>query len=376
MPNSPLVSIVVPAFNASAYLREALESALGQTYRHIEIVVVDDGSQDHTAEIVEEIACHDSRIRLIRQSNAGVAAARNCGIAAARGEFIAPLDADDIWDETKLERQVRRMLEGGLRTGLVYSWWIWIDENRNVLDASPRWQLDGDVLEKLIEINFTGNASVPLYRRECLEEVGGYNTSLRGQGGQGCEDWDLALRVAERYTAASVPAFLVGYRRLSNSMSADLSTMWKSQSLVMQELHRRQPEIPSKAFRRSQGQFALYLAGVCFRSQSYLKALEWGIRAGQPGLALAVLPSLIPVLARRLAGKPDGHDKVRLDTCRFDQAKIFKSIVPYDRIYSHRWQRRGNHPGWKIQMGHTSGVVSFGLRNNSGDGNFRPAPSK
>lgn len=337
----PLVSVIVPAFNASTYIGEALESAIRQTHLNVEILVIDDGSHDDTASIVETVAARDHRVRLLRQSNKGVAAARNCGIEAARGEYVAPLDADDIWDSTKLEKQVRRMQESGPSTGLVYSWWVWIDENRNLLDSSPKWEVEGDVLERLIEINFTGNASVPLYRRKCLEEVGGYDTGLRGQGAQGCEDWELALRVAERHPAAVVPAFLVGYRRRSDSMSAACKTMWKSQSVVMQELRQRQPAIPHDAFRWSRSQFAMYLAGVSYRSGRRLEALKWGLKARKLGLALAVLPSLLPVFAGRLFGRGLGQPTLRLNGAQFDQTRISECMVPYDRIYARRWQRRG-----------------------------------
>ena len=111
---------------------------LGQTYRNTEIVVVDDGSRDGTRAIVEAWVARDPRVRLIAQANRGVAAARNRAVEAARGELIAPLDADDLWDPTKIERQVRRMLEAGDGTGLVYCWWVSIDVTACLLDCSPR----------------------------------------------------------------------------------------------------------------------------------------------------------------------------------------------------------------------------------------------
>src|SRR5439155_4413373 len=106
---TPLVTVVIAAFNAMAHIEETCLSALRQTYRSLEVIVVDDGSTDETSRIVQRLAASDSRVRLIRQQNRGVAAARNAGIAAASGEFIAPLDADDLWDSTKIERQVRRL---------------------------------------------------------------------------------------------------------------------------------------------------------------------------------------------------------------------------------------------------------------------------
>src|SRR5262245_35299311 len=117
-----LVSVIVPSYNASRYIRETLESVLGQTYSSFEVIVVDDGSTDETAAIVGDHSRRDSRIRLVSQSNAGVGAARNRGIAEASGEFIAPLDADDIWYPDKLQKQVASLQRHGTEWGVGYCW--------------------------------------------------------------------------------------------------------------------------------------------------------------------------------------------------------------------------------------------------------------
>ena len=140
----PLVSVILPVYNGESDVEVTLDSALEQTYRNIEVIIIDDGSRDGTRALVEARALRDSRIRVITQLNRGVAAARNRGLADARGEFIAPLDADDVWDPMKLERQVGRMMEAGDNTGLVYCWWVWIDAQGAVLDCSPRWRIEGD----------------------------------------------------------------------------------------------------------------------------------------------------------------------------------------------------------------------------------------
>jgi glycosyltransferase involved in cell wall biosynthesis len=101
----PLVSCIVPVFNGELYLREALDSALQQTYQRLEIIAVDDGSTDRTADILTTYA---DRVRALRQSNAGPAAARNRGLREMRGEFVAFLDADDLWHADKLTRQMGR----------------------------------------------------------------------------------------------------------------------------------------------------------------------------------------------------------------------------------------------------------------------------
>src|SRR5262245_1302656 len=106
----PLVSVVIPAFNAARFICTTLDAVLRQTYRHIEVIVIDDGSTDATTDLVRQYAQRDHRVHLHLQSNRGPSEARNTGIAKSSGEFIAPLDADDIWYPEKLRKQVECML--------------------------------------------------------------------------------------------------------------------------------------------------------------------------------------------------------------------------------------------------------------------------
>jgi glycosyltransferase involved in cell wall biosynthesis len=140
--NQPLVSVIVPVRDGESSIGDTLASAVGQTYQHVEIIVVDDGSRDGTRAVVERWIERDSRVRLICQEHAGVAAARNRALGAARGEFVAPLDADDLWDPTKIDRQVTRMNESGQTTGLVYCWWVRVDAHGTLLDCSPKWHVE------------------------------------------------------------------------------------------------------------------------------------------------------------------------------------------------------------------------------------------
>lgn len=158
--HDPLVSVIIPVYDGAEYVGIALESAMSQTYRNLEILVIDDGSTDGTPAILDLYAARDARIRVLSQANSGVARARNRGIAEAHGDFIAPLDADDLWEPTKIDCQVRRILKSGERTGFVYSWWVWIDRDGALLDRSPRWMMEGSAFELLLQMNFTGNASV------------------------------------------------------------------------------------------------------------------------------------------------------------------------------------------------------------------------
>lgn len=254
----PLVSVIIPAYNAARFLPATLASVLGQTYGNLEVLVVDDGSKDNTVEIIKQFAQGDSRIILIQQENAGVAAARNAGICQAKGEFIAPVDADDIWYPEKLEKQVAKILESPAAVGVVYAWSAMIDEEGQLTGGFFIGNQKGYVLPALIYRFFLGNASVPLIRRSCLETVGLYNQELRARSAQGAEDWDICLRLAEHCQFEVVPEFLIGYRQVSNSMSRSVGTIERSYHLVMDSIRQRHPEIPEILFRWSQASMYFY----------------------------------------------------------------------------------------------------------------------
>jgi glycosyltransferase involved in cell wall biosynthesis len=238
-----LVTVVIPAYNAAATINETLLSVRAQTYQKLEVIVVDDGSSDTTADIVERHARADCRVRLIRQSNAGVAAARNAAIAAGSGDFIAPVDADDLWHAQKIEMQVAAMHRGGLRVGLVYTWFALIDERSLVTMFATPYANAGNVLRSLCEFNMVGSGSNPLMRATAVKQAGGYDTTLVKRNAQGCEDLGLYLAIAEHFEFAVVPEYLTGYRRLPTNMSSDVPQMWRSYRLVVDALRQRRPDL-------------------------------------------------------------------------------------------------------------------------------------
>jgi glycosyltransferase involved in cell wall biosynthesis len=264
----PLVSVIVPAYNAETFIQRTLNSILAQTYTNIEVLVVDDGSYDRTAEIVKSFVQKDNRVQLLQQENGGVASARNLAIEKSGGEYIAPIDADDIWHSRKLEKQVQRILQADSSVGLVYAWSVHIDENDAVI-GTPNFEdyrdfqsIEGTVYPLLACTNFLSNASVPLIRRTCFETIGDYNCKLKANNAQGCEDWDLSLRIAEYYKFRVVPEFLIGYRQVSGSMSRNYRSMAKSYKLVIEDFRKRHPEIPTYIYNFSASNSYLYLIGT------------------------------------------------------------------------------------------------------------------
>jgi glycosyltransferase involved in cell wall biosynthesis len=276
---APLVSVIIPAYNAEHLIERTLMSVLNQTYRHLEVWVVDDGSGDRTPDIVRQFAERDPRVRLLQQANEGVAAARNLGIQNAQGEFIAPIDADDLWHPENLAKQVECAIAGGTNLGVVYSWSVYIDEADVLLGGVRAFAIAGDVFLTLLCHNFIGNASASLIRRCCLETVGGYDSEFRAQSAQGCEDWDLYLRLSEQYAFDVVPEFLVGYRKLRTSMSQDYTAMAKSYCLALQGAKQRQPQLPDRLFHLSKGNFFMYLAYEADRAGDAHNTWVWIGRA-------------------------------------------------------------------------------------------------
>ena len=336
--NQPLVSVIVPVRDGESSIGDTLASSAGQTYQNLEIIVVDDGSQDGTRAVVEDWVRRDARVRLIVQQNAGVAAARNRAIAASRGEFIAPLDADDLWDPHKIERQVRRMIDAGDETGLVYCWWASIDVGGALLDCSPRWRIEGRTAERLLQMNYTGNASVPLYRRRCLEQVQGYDVLLRERA-EGCEDWDVALKVAERWAVAVVPSVLVAYRKHRGSLSGRTEQMKRAHTLVMNHARQRRPDMPSSFIRNSQAVVSLYLAGVAFWSRGYRDAIGLVLSALPSMIALEVLFYVPRLFVKSVLLRSRSSVGIIQPGVAFGEWPMPEPLIPYDRIMERRFKR-------------------------------------
>jgi glycosyltransferase involved in cell wall biosynthesis len=344
-----LVSVIIPAFDAAANIRQTLNSVLAQTYEEIEVIVVDDGSSDATSAIVDKFVARDPRFHLIRQHNAGVGAARNTAIRKARGKYIAPLDADDYWFPGKLEKQVARMEQSSRETGLVYCWSTVIDDQGGLLSSCSH-TVEGRLRRVLILRNVVGNGSAPLLRASALEKVGLYLTRAEFQGGaQGCEDWDLYLRIAEDFAIRVVPEYLIAYRHAGSGMSGSIDAMAASFAVMMGRARERNCDLPSSIFRWSAGNFYSHLVQNSFRWGCYDRCLHYLKKAvcADPALLLttgvyrrsigslqnAVMDSLgkysardLPRLLPRKKGKEPGMDSQKNGKHPFISNRIFENI--------------------------------------------------
>ncbi|NOT62842.1 MAG: glycosyltransferase family 2 protein [Acidobacteria bacterium] len=241
--NEPLVSVIVPTYNRAYCLGATLDSVLQQTYPHVELIVIDDGSTDGTAELIARDYAQDKRVRYVRQANAGVVAARNHGLRLAQGDFVALLDSDDVWHLWKLEAQLavmRARPEVGmvwtdmeavndagekistayLRT--MYSAYRWFSTPEAIFarslrcaDLAPTLQLQlgerrayyGDIFS-LMMLGSLVHTSTVLLRRECREQVGFFRDELAPSG----EDYDFHLRTCRAGKVAYLDASAIIYQ--------------------------------------------------------------------------------------------------------------------------------------------------------------------
>ncbi len=206
---SPLISCIVPVYNGERYLKEALDSILAQTYRPLEIIVADDGSTDGTASVV---ANYGNRVRCLWQPNAGPAAARNRGLSLVQGEFVAFLDADDLWHPGKLERQIARFqARPGLDLCVTYVQNFWIPELQEEAERFRNHRLAKPVPGYV--------AQTLLARRALFESLGQFNTGLMHGD---AKEW--FLRAAEAGAVMEILSDVLVYRRLHrDNFSRDVS---------------------------------------------------------------------------------------------------------------------------------------------------------
>lgn len=247
----PLISIIIPVYNGEKTIQETIESVLSQTFTDFELLVINDGSQDKTLEIVDRI--QDSRIKVFSYPNAGQSTSRNRGIALATGDYISFIDADDLWKPDKLEAQLKALQNNPI-AAVAYSWTDWIDESGQLVGKGSYNTEEGEVFAKLLLNDFVANGSNVLIRRQALAEVGDFDPSVTP-----AEDWDLWLRLAVRYEFVAVQSPQVLYRISPNSASFNVWKMEESSLRVIEKAYAVAPQSLQYLKRQSLGNRYKYL---------------------------------------------------------------------------------------------------------------------
>lgn len=229
-----MISIIIPTYNRAELLKAAVMSALKQTYLDTEIIIVDDGSTDHTSKVVKQLQVDFSqkKIRYIKQAeNQGAAVARNTGILAAKGEYIAFLDSDDVWMEEKLLKQMQVLQAQEEDTAMIYCEYIYHDIHGKE-GISPSRELkpeikSGNMLLPLLAIPMIGTPTM-LIKKRCLLAVGMFDASLRS-----LEDYELSLRIAKRYKIAFLPEPLMHVYARRESVSFQVQYVLETRAKII-----------------------------------------------------------------------------------------------------------------------------------------------
>jgi glycosyltransferase involved in cell wall biosynthesis len=221
----PKVDIIIPAYNAARFLPAALESVMTQTFTDWRILLVDDGSTDHTSEIVSPFADHlGPKLMYIKQENRGLPAARNSAIRHSSAEFLALLDADDVWLPDRLAETMQRFDRPEI--GLVYGFVSRIDVEGNLVTTHDEMKrhAEGRIASSIYMRTIDLPCPTVTLRRECIDLVGGFDESMRAT-----EDRDLWLRIAQHYEVARVAKVIAFYRISPGAMTSDTDRMFNAQ---------------------------------------------------------------------------------------------------------------------------------------------------
>lgn len=226
MSDSSLISVVITTYERPQFLRGAIETALGQTYKNIEVIVVDDGSNERYAKTI--VGEFSDTVRCIRhEQNKGLSAARNTGIKKSDGDYIAFLDDDDRWHKTKIARQVS-ILENDETVGLVTCLVASITPD-NELVHCERSAPSGDCSETMLLGNRIGTPSRVLVWQECFEDIGIFDESLPTK-----QDWDFYLRLCQEWNVAAVTDHLC-FRTIHESLSSSPESAMRDNQAIIEK---------------------------------------------------------------------------------------------------------------------------------------------
>ena len=300
MPDTPAVSVVIPAYNRAASIRTAIESVLAQSWRDLELIVVDDGSSDGTVEAVRGI--DDPRIRLVlHETNRGAAAARNTGIAEARAPWVAFQDSDDEWLPGKLEKQMARLTAPGADFVASYCGMIVVGRHFQGQGERPQViyipnarhrEVAGDILSPSLRTSLVSNQTLVAHR-DTLRQAGGFDETLPA-----LIDWECVLRLAQRGRFDFVDEPLVLQRFSQNSITGDPARRIRARARVIEKhrtLFAAHPRVLAHQYRSLAGDLRRIGDHAGARSAlaqaRALRPTDWRLWAISAGM---LAPSLLP----------------------------------------------------------------------------------
>ncbi|UTA47363.1 glycosyltransferase [Simiduia sp. 21SJ11W-1] len=260
----PLVSVVIATYNMGQYLPQAVESILSQTWKNLEIIVVDDGSEDDTPKVMKQFSGNE-KVHYIGNKNQGQPKAKNCGVRNAKGDFIAFCDADDLWEPYKLAKQMP--LFNNLRTGVVYSEVSHIDEHNSRYEKPPAYARHrGKVTEQLLYKNFVPFGTAVI-RRQCVLQNGMFDEEFR----MGI-DWDLWLRYSLDWEFDYVPDKTYVYREWSGQMSTNYRGRYDHAFRILKKFSsRHQGRLDKQSLKRAWADMHIGKGNIIARQEGTVK---------------------------------------------------------------------------------------------------------
>ncbi len=269
----PIASIIVPAYNVEKTLATTLTALLNQTFAEYEVVIVNDGSTDGTADIAATFQS-DPRVRVIHQRNRGLAGARNSGIAAARGRYIGFCDADDLWEPQKLGVHVLH-LDRNPEVGVSYSGSALIDDNGSLLGTAQKPRLNNVTAAHVLKRNPIGNGSAPVIRKSVFEDIAYrpkheterdwyFDETLRQS--EDIECW-LRIAITTSWVFEGVPGLLTQYRISQGALSANTDRQFATWQQMIDKLTPLAPELFARHAPAARAYQLRYLArrAICDR---------------------------------------------------------------------------------------------------------------
>lgn len=311
-----LVSIIIPVYKAEDFVARTISSVLEQTYNNLEVVIVDDGSPDRSIDVCRQF--DDPRIKIIQQPNRGLAGARNTGIRHSTGNYIALIDADDLWTKDKIEKHVKH-LEEAPTVGISFSYSELIDEHdkptglkqipTKIKDITPAY---------ILRRNPIGNGSSPVFKREVFEDIE-FTANLHGkeetfyfdESFKRAEDVECWLRIAveTKWECEGIPELLTLYRVNPGGLSASVLLQYEYLERIIDRYNSKYPELFSDVVSLAKAYFQRYIArrAVSMRDGSLAVkmlhrsiASDWRILFEEPRKTLVTMAAayflyLIPI---------------------------------------------------------------------------------
>ena len=276
-----LVSVIIPVYNAEDFVARTIRSVLNQTYRELEIIIIDDGSPDRSINVCQQF--DDSRIKIVRQKNRGLAGARNTGIRHASGSYIALIDADDLWTPNKIKEHVQHF-ETSPTVGVSFSYSQFIDERDRPtgLNQIPR-KIRNLTAPYILCRNPIGNGSAPVFRTEVFKDIA-FEDNLHGETElfyfnekfKRAEDVECWLRIAvtTSWACEGIPKLLTLYRINSGGLSADAMVQYEYLEKIVNKYTAEYPDIFEDSASLALAYFQRYIARRAISSRSAKLAVQ------------------------------------------------------------------------------------------------------